>query len=167
MYEPNENPWGDPQTEPQHEPVPSNVSNALSAAALVCAVLSVVSVCCLYGAFVFGGLAIAFALLSRGSRKKTAGPAHIALILGIVGIIISIAVTVGSMFALIRQYGSLDNFLERYRYTLEQNFGIDLDDNSDSDTDSEYNYNYDPDSDSNPTFDMPIDLNDIYGNEYL
>ena len=36
-----------------------------------------------------------------------------------------------------RQYGGFDKFLERYTYTLEHNFGIDLSPNgSDSNTDN-------------------------------
>ena len=76
MYEQNENPWNDPQdSQSQQEmyhrnPEPGNASNGLAVAALICSVLSIVSVCCLYGAFVFGGLAIIFALLSRGARKR-------------------------------------------------------------------------------------------------
>ena len=62
-------------------PEPGNASNGLAVAALICSVLSIVSVCCLYGAFVFGGLAIIFALLSRGARKKTYGAARTALLM--------------------------------------------------------------------------------------
>ena len=111
MYEQNENPWNDSQNQQNQQepfrrnPAPGNASNGLAVAALICSILSIVSVCCLYGAFVFGGLAIIFALLSRGSRKKAAGPARTAL--------------------------------ERYTYTLEHNFGIDLNPNgSDSNTDN-------------------------------
>ena len=76
MYEQNENPWNDSQNQQNQQepfrrnPAPGNASNGLAVAALICSILSIVSVCCLYGAFVFGGLAIIFALLSRGSRKS-------------------------------------------------------------------------------------------------
>ena len=99
---------------------------------LICSVLSIVSVCCLYGAFVFGGLAIIFALLSRGARKKTYGAAHTALLIGTAGVLISVVITIGSFITVSRQYGGFDKFLERYTYTLEQNFGIDLDPGSDN-----------------------------------
>ena len=109
-----------------------NASNGLAVAALICSVLSIVSVCCLYGAFVFGGLAIIFALLSRGARKKTYGAAHTALLIGTAGVLISVVITIGSFITVSRQYGGFDKFLERYTYTLEQNFGIDLDPGSDN-----------------------------------
>ena len=133
MYEQNENPWNDSQNQQNQQepfrrnPAPGNASNGLAVAALICSILSIVSVCCLYGAFVFGGLAIIFALLSRGSRKKAAGPARTALLLGTAGVLITVS----------RQYGGFDKFLERYTYTLEHNFGIDLNPNgSDSNTDN-------------------------------
>ena len=84
------------------------------------------------GAFVFGGLAIIFALLSRGARKKTYGAAHTALLIGTAGVLISVVITIGSFITVSRQYGGFDKFLERYTYTLEQNFGIDLDPGSDN-----------------------------------
>ena len=86
----------------------------------------------LYGAFVFGGLAIIFALLSRGARKKTYGAAHTALLIGTAGVLISVVITIGSFITVSRQYGGFDKFLERYTYTLEQNFGIDLNPGSDN-----------------------------------
>lgn len=138
MYEQNENPWNDPQdSQSQQEmyhrnPEPGNASNGLAVAALICSVLSIVSVCCLYGAFVFGGLAIIFALLSRGARKKTYGAAHTALLIGTAGVLISVVITIGSFITVSRQYGGFDKFLERYTYTLEQNFGIDLNPGSDN-----------------------------------
>ena len=138
MYEQNENPWNDSQNQQNQQdpfyrnPTPGNASNGMAVAALICSILSIVSVCCLYGAFVFGGLAIIFALLSKGSRKKTVGAAHTALLLGTVGVLISVVVTIGSFVSVSRQYGGFDKFLEHYTYTLEQNFGIDLNPGSDN-----------------------------------
>ena len=119
-------------------------------AALICSILSIVSVCCLYGAFVFGGLAIIFALLSRGSRKKAVGPARTALLLGTAGVLISVVITIGSFISVSRQYGGFDKFLERYTYTLEQNFGIDLNPNGNDSNTNNSNGN----SGSDSTFDM-------------
>lgn len=156
MYEQNENPWNDSQNQQNQQepfrrnPAPGNASNGLAVAALICSILSIVSVCCLYGAFVFGGLAIIFALLSRGSRKKAAGPARTALLLGTAGVLISVVITIGSFISVSRQYGGFDKFLERYTYTLEHNFGIDLSPNgSDSNTDNGNN-----NSGSDSTFDL-------------
>ncbi len=137
MYEQNENPWNDSQNQQNQQnpfyrnPAPGNASNSLAVAALICSILSIVSVCCLYGAFIFGGLAIIFALLSRGARKKATGAARTALLLGTAGVLISVVITIGSFITVSRQYGGFDKFLERYTYTLEHNFGIDLNPGSD------------------------------------
>lgn len=134
MYEQNENPWNDSQNQKDsfyRNPAPGNASNGLAAAALICSILSIVSVCCLYGAFIFGGLAIIFAMLSKGARKKATGAARTALFLGTAGVLISVVITIGSFITVSRQYGGFDKFLERYTYTLEHNFGIDLNPGSD------------------------------------
>ena len=137
MYEQNNNPWNDSWEQPNqqdpnyHNSAPGNASNGLAAAALICSILSIVSVCCLYGAFIFGGLAIIFALLSRGKRKKATGAARTALFLGTAGLLISLVITIGSFITVSRQYGGFDKFLERYTYTLEHDFGIDLNPGSD------------------------------------
>lgn len=137
MYEQNNNPWNDSWEQPNQQdpnyrnPAPGNASNGLAVAALICSILSIVSVCCLYGAFIFGGLAIIFALLSKGKRKKTTGAARTALCLGTAGLLISLVITIGSFITVSRQYGGFDKFLERYTYTLEHDFGIDLNPGSD------------------------------------
>ena len=64
--------------------------------------------------------------------KKTYGAAHTALLIGTAGVLISVVITIGSFITVSRQYGGFDKFLERYTYTLEQNFGIDLDPGSDN-----------------------------------
>ena len=154
MYEQNENPWNDSQNQQNQQepfrrnPAPGNASNGLAVAALICSILSIVSVCCLYGAFVFGGLAIIFALLSRGSRKKAAGTGSYRIVAGHRRCSHQcsdhnrkfLSLSVVSMVG-------FDKFLERYTYTLEHNFGIDLNPNgSDSNTD---NGNNNSGSDSN------------------
>ena len=154
MYEQNENPWNDSSNQQNQQdpfyrnPGPENASNGMAVAALICSILSIVSVCCLYGAFVFGGLAIIFALLSRGARKKAAGPARTALLLGTAGVLISVVVTVGSFISVSRQYGGFDKFLERYTYTLEHNFGIDLNPGSDDSNTDDGSGNYSLPSDN-------------------
>lgn len=126
MYEQNENPWQNRQQTHQSPPSKGNASSLFATAALVCAILGIVSVCCLYGAFIFGGLAIIFGLLSRGARKKTAGTARTAVLIGIAAVLVSVVVTVMSFINVIHQYGSFRNFWDAYTYTLENQFGIEL-----------------------------------------
>lgn len=134
MYEQNGTPWQDQQQPNQNQPSRGNASNLFATAALVCAILGVVSMCCLYGAFIFGGLAVTFGLLSRGARKKAVGTARTSILLGTTAILISIFITTISFVNVISQYGSFQNFLDAYTYTLEQNFGIDLNPTGDSPT---------------------------------
>lgn len=135
MYEQNENPWGNQQQQDPYRSSGRNSSNLLATAALICAILGIVSVCCLYGAFIFGSLAIVFGLLSRGARKKAIGTARTAILIGTAAILVSIVITVASFMTVIAQYGSFKNFLDAYTYTLENNFGIDLDPSEDLPTD--------------------------------
>lgn len=128
MYEQNAN--SDHFQENPHRYRPNG--NMLATTALICAILGIVSVCCLYGAFVFGGLAIVFGLLSRGSRKKTFGPARTAIWIGTIALIISAVITAVSFVSLIRQYGSLENLINTYTYTLEKSLGIDPEDSEDT-----------------------------------
>lgn len=135
MYEQNENPWQNRQQPRQNQPSKGNASNLFATAALVCAILGIVSVCCLYGAFIFGGLAIIFGLLSRGTRKKAIGTARTAILIGTTAVAISVFITAMSFINVISQYGSFRNFIDAYTYTLEHNFGIDLIPEGDSSTD--------------------------------
>lgn len=138
MYEQNENPWGNqrpPYQQPNQDPSSrGSASNLFATAALVCAILGIVSVCCLYGAFIFGGLAIIFGLLSRGARKKAMGTARTAVLIGTAAVLISVFITAMSFISLISQYGSFQNLMDVYTYTLEHNFGIDLTPDGDSPT---------------------------------
>lgn len=130
MYEQNGNSWNS-QKQQSQQPTPGNL---LATASLVCAILGIISVCCLYGAFIFGGLAVIFGLLSRGARKSTVAPAKTAMYLGVAAILISAVVTAASFAYTIRQYGGLQNLLDAYTYTMENTFGIDMtpEDNSSS-----------------------------------
>lgn len=124
MYEQNENSWE--ARDQQRPPVRPRV-NLLATASLICAVLGIVSACCLYGAFIFGGLAIILGLLSRGARKRAVPPARNAIIIGIAAVCVSAAITAGSFLSAIRQYGSFNNFIDAYINTIEQYLGTDLD----------------------------------------
>ncbi len=132
MYEQNENPWNDPQdSQSQQEmyhrnPEPGNASNGLAVAALICSVLSIVSVCCLYGAFRLWRSCNHFCTAFQRRQKKDIRSCTHRPALGTAGVLISVVITIGSFITVSRQYGGFDKFLERYTYTLEQNFGIDL-----------------------------------------
>ncbi len=125
MYEQNENSWQDRDRFRQNRPPGGNTSNLLATASLACAVLAIVMTCC-GGGFVLGALAIMFGLLSRGAHKKAVGSSWVGILIGSITLIISIVITVTSYIGIIKQYGSLQNYIDSYTYTLEKNLGIDL-----------------------------------------
>lgn len=116
---------------------PRPVSNTLSTLSLVCAIIGIVSSCCLYAAFVFGGLAIVFGLLSRGSAKRPSGQAKVAVRIGILAVVLSCVITIGSFVSAIRKAGSFQNLIDTYTQTIEKILGTDpLDSEPDLDSGS-------------------------------
>lgn len=63
--------------------------NNMATAALVMGIIAIVTSCCCCMGFVFGGLAITFALLSRTDRGFE-GHAKAGLITGIIGMVLSV-----------------------------------------------------------------------------
>lgn len=123
MYEQNENPWQNQDRPHQYRPPSGYTSNLLATASLVCSILAIVMTCC-GGGFVFGALAIVFGLLSRGAHKKAVGSSWVGILIGSIALIISLVVTVTSYIGIIKQYGSFQNYMDSYTYTLEKNLGI-------------------------------------------
>ena len=85
--------------------------NYMETAALVLGVLSIVTCSCIYGAFIFGGLAIVLALLSSGGKMKLGSKAKLAIILAIAGVIITIVFYAVCFYIAILEYGSLEELL--------------------------------------------------------
>lgn len=100
------------QNRPKH-------SNGFFAAALVFGILSIATCCCIYSSIIFGSLGITFALLSRTDEKKFDRNARTGLILSIVGMVLSVVITIGSAIFTIQTYGSFDAFMDAYEETLE------------------------------------------------
>lgn len=112
-----------PQPEPQYRQPQKNPSQTLAAGALVCAVLGILTSFVGIG-FIFGGLAVMLALLSRGSDRLEPGTARASFFLGILGIVISLVILAVSAATIFSQYGSLENYynsyMENYSDYLEQ-----------------------------------------------
>lgn len=124
MYDPNENRFGDPVnhfTRKQKEP-----SSPMAMAAFACSIIAILSVFTVYGAVLFGSLAVIFALLSRNSKLKFERSAKYALNVGIIALIISAVIILFSIVFTLREYGSFENYYQKYFNTLQQNYGIDL-----------------------------------------
>lgn len=85
------------------------VTNGLSAAALICGIISLCSMCCSYLSIPLAGLSILFALLSKGYDTRMNPQARTAAILAALAISISAgliisALATGNVQETIRQY---------------------------------------------------------------
>ena len=112
----------------EFQPKPRVITlNLFEAASIFLAIGALISCVFFYGAYIMGGLAILFALLSRGGQMKMSSKAKLGLILGIVAIVLSTVLTIGSVYIAIEEFGSIENVLREYcqMYGLdfEQEFG--------------------------------------------
>ena len=93
----------------------------------VFAVASLLSCTVIYVAYIFAGLAILFALLSRGSQMKFSPRAKRALIFAAAAIIVATVLFVGSFLFLLEEYGSIEGILregsEMIGLDFEKEFG--------------------------------------------
>lgn len=91
------------------------------------AIASLFSCTVIYIAYVFAGLAILFALLSRGAQMNFTPRAKRALVFAIAGIIIATVVFVSSFLFLLEEYGSIEGILragsEMMGLDFEKEFG--------------------------------------------
>ncbi|KAB1434545.1 DUF4190 domain-containing protein [Candidatus Galacturonibacter soehngenii] len=99
-----------------------NQPNSMATAALVLGILAIISICCVYGSYLFGGIAITLALLSRGRNNKLSTNALIGTILSIIGMLIStviIAILLISIFTSDRY----SDFMNYYESLYEEIYG--------------------------------------------
>lgn len=109
----------------------NNQPNGMATAALVLGILAVVSICCVYGSYLFGGIAITLGLLSRGKNNKLSSNALIGSILSIVGMIISTVIIIITCITLLSKYDSVNEFLNDYESYYESIYGDDYQFDSD------------------------------------
>ncbi len=92
------------------------------------AIASLISCTVIYTAYLFGGLAILFALLSRGAQMRFSPKAKRSLILGICGILLATVLFTVSFLYLLQEYGSLEGILragsEMMGIDFEEEFGM-------------------------------------------
>lgn len=75
------------------------------------AIVSIISCTVIYSAYLFGALAILFALLSRGPQMKLSSKSKASIFMGICAIVLSTVIFVVSFLFLLEQYGSLEGIL--------------------------------------------------------
>lgn len=126
-------------------------SKGLATASLVLAVISLLCGAVIYVAVPCGALAILFALLSRGD-KKMPGKCKVSLILGAVGAVSSIIMTVGAFYMLLTNREMRNEFRQLFNYyayelgldydfdDLENMLGIDSSDDPSDDADDPDDY---------------------------
>ena len=102
-------------------------TNYFETFAFAFAIASIVSSTIIYVAYPLGGLAILFALLSRGPQMKFSSKAKKALFIGIAGIVLATVIFVTSFLFLLKEYGSLEGILragsEMLGIDFEKEFG--------------------------------------------
>jgi hypothetical protein len=129
----------------------TNQPNGMATAALVLGILAIISICCVYGSYLFGGIAITLGLLSRGKNAKLSTNALIGIILSIIGMVISTVIIVIAVISILFSYGSLDGFMQEYESYYEEIYGDDFPFDYDS-----FNFDYDSDyynDDNSTTYD--------------
>lgn len=112
------------QNNPYQKPVRDKRSNAMATAAIILGTISLAMCSCLYLSIVCGGMAILFALLSKGGETTMSQSAKIGLILGCVGLAATVVMYTITFVTIIHTYGSLEEYLrvylKDYGMTLEE-----------------------------------------------
>ncbi|MCI5492938.1 MAG: hypothetical protein MR425_02275 [Lachnospiraceae bacterium] len=108
------------QTQTTHTYYGEKRSQGMAIAAIVMGIISIATSCCIYAAIVTGALAIIFALLSRGGEMKMDTKGKTGLILGILGLVITIALYGFTFVYMIHSLGSLDKLMEYSNQITEQ-----------------------------------------------
>lgn len=114
----NPNPYG----YPPYGYRPYRTANAFETASMTLGIASILSCTYFFLSFPLGALAITFALLSRGGKMEFGSKATVGLILGIVGLIVTIALYVGTLYIGIQEFGSFENLLRETCETMGYDF---------------------------------------------
>lgn len=112
------------QNNPYQQPVQDKRSASMTIAATILGVISVTTCTCLYVSVACGGLAILLALLSKGGELTMSKNAKLALTLGVAGLAITAVTYSVTLYTIILEYGSLEEYLRVYL----ENYGMSLDD---------------------------------------
>ena len=105
---------------------PVRPQDAMLSAAIVLSVIAIATTCCIYSSIVCGSLSIILALLSRGDKKQLTPQGKLAVTTSTMAIVISAVATIIMFVITIRQYGSLEDFMQAYSEIIESMTGISL-----------------------------------------
>ena len=115
----------DDQFSSQYRP-PVRPQDAMLSAAIVLSVIAIATTCCIYSSIVCGSLGIILALLSRGDKKQLTPQGKLAVTTSTMAIVISVVATIIMFVITIRQYGSLEDFMQAYSEIIESMTGMSL-----------------------------------------
>lgn len=109
-------------TENQPPQNTDRTSNGLAIVSLVLGIVSIVLSCCVFGGFLFGALALIFALLSRGKEHKFDGMAIAGIVTSIVGMLLGIAFLILVIVDVAVTSGGkgFESIIQYYEQQLEQ-----------------------------------------------
>ena len=112
--EQNQNPYENPQNpSPYTMPVRPR-PNHMETAALVLGIISAATCSCCYLSIPLAALAIVLALLSRGGKMKLSQKAKIAIILAIVGLVLTVILYTISFYIAFSEFGDIEGILRAY-----------------------------------------------------
>ena len=106
----NRDPYG-------RQPLPGN---SFARASRTCAIIGLCTFIFVFPGLILGSLAIILGMLSRGGRKKALPPATAGIRIGTFVLILTIGLTIVSLFIVIRQFGSFQNYLDQYMQFVNQ-----------------------------------------------
>ena len=95
-------------------------SAGMAVASLVMGILGIALSCCIYPAFIFGSLAVIFALLSRGGEMKPGGKGKIGLSLGVLALIFGVLFLLYGILTIYVQFGGIEGYMEYLNEVLQQ-----------------------------------------------
>lgn len=132
-YPPGQSPYGNPYRPPARVP-----GSSFSTAALVCGIISIVSALLMtvYFPFIFGSLAVVFAILSKSRAVRMASQAKTGIVCAIIGLVANITIITASFVFVfsnpdvLRQSSKMyDNMCEQiYGQSSEELFGESMED---------------------------------------
>ncbi len=97
----------------------AQLSKQFATVSMILGVVSLIFCWLIYISLICGGLAIVFALISKGKELKLKPAAKVGCALGLLGIIAGVILTVISFIIIIHQFGSIDAFMESYRQLFD------------------------------------------------
>lgn len=117
----NQNPYGYRYVPPVRKP-----GSGLANAAIVLGIISILTaiMMTIYFPFIFGSLAILFAILSKGRESKMVKQAKTGLICGIAGLLINIVIFGGSIVYIISNPNVLVESAQMYDQMCERIYGV-------------------------------------------